>query len=116
MNAAQLQFRINQAARVFMGTHVAGSRGVLDVTCFLQLKNEYVPGHVRMPGYICGKTGVVIGISPRTPSLMRLRTTCRYRCEPTYDFRFKSRDLWPDSCDDALNHVGVFQSGPTISG
>ncbi len=30
--------------------------------------------------------------------------------EPTYDVRFRSRDLWPDSCDDALNHVGVFQS------
>ena len=30
--------------------------------------------------------------------------------EPTYDVRFRSRDLWLDSCDDALNHVGVFQS------
>ncbi len=30
--------------------------------------------------------------------------------EPTYDVRFRSRDLWSDSCDDALNHVGVFQS------
>jgi nitrile hydratase subunit beta len=24
--------------------------------------------------------------------------------------RFRSRDLWPDSSDEALNHVGVFQS------
>jgi len=30
--------------------------------------------------------------------------------EPTCDVRFRSRDLWPDSSDDALNHIGVFQS------
>jgi nitrile hydratase len=30
--------------------------------------------------------------------------------EPTCDVRFRARDLWPDSCDEALNHVGVFQS------
>ena len=28
----------------------------------------------------------------------------------TYDVRFRSQDLWPDSSDDALVHVGVFQS------
>jgi nitrile hydratase len=30
--------------------------------------------------------------------------------EPTYDVRFRSEDLWPDSADSALVHVGVFQS------
>jgi nitrile hydratase subunit beta len=30
--------------------------------------------------------------------------------EPTYDVRFRARDPWPESRDDALNHVGVFQS------
>jgi len=26
--------------------------------------------------------------------------------------RFRSTDHWPDSSDEALNHVGVFQSNP----
>jgi Nitrile hydratase beta subunit len=30
--------------------------------------------------------------------------------EPTYDVRFRARDLWPDTSDEALNHVAVFQS------
>lgn len=30
--------------------------------------------------------------------------------EPTYDVRFRARDLWPEFCDDAMNHAGVFQS------
>ena len=30
--------------------------------------------------------------------------------EPTYDVRFRAEDLWPNGCDPALVHVGVFQS------
>jgi Nitrile hydratase beta subunit, C-terminal len=30
----------------------------------VRVKNEYVTGHHRMPGYIRGKVGVVVGISP----------------------------------------------------
>ena len=30
--------------------------------------------------------------------------------EPTYDVRFRTEDLWPNSADPALVHVGVFQS------
>jgi nitrile hydratase subunit beta len=30
--------------------------------------------------------------------------------EPTYDVRFSSAELWPDSSDEAFIHVGVFQS------
>ena len=32
--------------------------------------------------------------------------------ERTCDVRFRSTDHWPDSSDEALNHVGVFQSNP----
>ena len=30
--------------------------------------------------------------------------------EPTYDVAFRTEDLWPNSADPALVHVGVFQS------
>src|SRR5262245_45682766 len=33
----------------------------------VRVKNDYVPGHIRMPGYIRGKTGVVVGESPPYP-------------------------------------------------
>jgi nitrile hydratase len=76
----------------------------------VRVKNEFVPGHVRMPAYIRGKAGVVVGISPPYPFPDAAGHSMQAPMEPTYDVRFWSRDLWPDSCDDALNHVGVFQS------
>jgi nitrile hydratase subunit beta len=76
----------------------------------VRVKNEYVPGHVRMPAYIRGKTGVVVGISPPYPFPDAAAHNMQPVVEPTYDVRFRARDLWPESCDDALNHVGVFQS------
>lgn len=76
----------------------------------VRVKNEYVPGHVRMPAYIRGKEGVVVRISPAYPFPDTAGHGMQAPMEPTYDVRFRSRDLWPDSSDDALNHVGVFQS------
>jgi nitrile hydratase len=76
----------------------------------VRVKNEFVPGHVRMPAYIRGKSGVVVGVSPPYPYPDASGHSMQAPMEPTYDVRFRSRELWPDSCDDALNHVGVFQS------
>jgi nitrile hydratase len=72
--------------------------------------NDHVPGHVRMPGYIRGKAGVVVGVSPHYPFPDAHAHGIEAQDEPTYDVRFKSSDLWPDAADDALVHVGVFQS------
>lgn len=76
----------------------------------VRVKSEYVPGHVRMPAYIRGKTGVVVGISPPYPFPDAAGHGMQAPMEPTCDVRFRARDLWPDSCDDAMNHVGVFQT------
>ncbi|HUB15609.1 MAG TPA: SH3-like domain-containing protein [Acetobacteraceae bacterium] len=76
----------------------------------VRVKNEFVPGHVRAPAYIRGKTGVVVGISPSYPFPDAAGHGMEAPTEPTYDIRFCARDLWPDSSDDAMNHVGVFQS------
>lgn len=76
----------------------------------VRVKNEYVPGHVRMPAYIRGKVGTVVRISPPYPYADAAGHGMQAPKEPTYDVRFRSRDLWPDSSDDAFNHVGVFQS------
>jgi nitrile hydratase len=71
---------------------------------------DHVSGHVRMPGYIRGKVGVVVGVSPRYPFPDAHAHGVQSQDEPTYDVRFNSAELWPDAADAAQVHVGVFES------
>jgi nitrile hydratase beta subunit len=74
------------------------------------VKTDHVPGHVRMPAYIRGKTGVVVSASPPYPFPDAHAHGVAAADEPTYDVRFDSADLWPNAADAALVHVGVFES------
>jgi nitrile hydratase beta subunit len=76
----------------------------------VRVRMESVPGHMRMPGYIRGKPGVVVGISPAYPFPDAHAHGVHAEDERTYDVRFRSEDLWPGSAEPALVHVGVFQS------
>lgn len=76
----------------------------------VRVRDDHVPGHVRMPGYIRGKTGVVVGESPAYPFPDAHAHSVEAQDEPTYDVRFRSEDLWPNSADAALVHVAVFES------
>jgi nitrile hydratase len=76
----------------------------------VRVRDDHVPGHVRMPGYIRGKTGVVVDVSPAYPFPDAHAHGIEARDEPTYDVRFRSEELWPNSADPALVHVGVFES------
>jgi nitrile hydratase len=76
----------------------------------VRVKLDFVPGHIRMPGYIRGKTGVVVGVSPAYPFPDAHAHGIHADDEPTYDVRFRSEDLWPQGADSALVHVGVFES------
>ncbi len=76
----------------------------------VKVKTDYVPGHVRMPGYIRGKTGVVVSESPAYPFPDAHAHGVKAADEPTYDVRFSTEELWPNSADPAFVHVGVFQS------
>ena len=76
----------------------------------VRVRSDHVPGHVRMPGYIRGKTGVVVSESPSYPFPDAHAHSVEAADEPTYDVRFNALDLWPDSAEPALVHVGVFQS------
>jgi nitrile hydratase subunit beta len=70
----------------------------------------FVLGHVRMPAYIRGKTGVVVQVSPAYPFPDAHAHSVVAADEPTYDVRFASRDLWPDAAENTAVHVGVFES------
>jgi nitrile hydratase len=76
----------------------------------VRVKLDYVPGHVRMPAYVRGKTGVVVSESPAYPFPDAHAHGIEAQDEPTYDVRFRSEELWPNSADPALIHVGVFQT------
>jgi len=76
----------------------------------VRVRSDYVPGHMRMPGYIRGKTGVVVSESPAYPFPDAQAHAIEAEDEPTYDVRFATEDLWPQSADAALVHVAVFQS------
>ena len=76
----------------------------------VRVRSEHVPGHSRMPGYIRGKTGVVVSESPAYPFPDAHAHAVESENEPTCDVRFRSEDLWPASAESALVHVGVFQS------
>ena len=76
----------------------------------VRIRSDYVPGHVRMPGYIRGKPGIVVSESPAYPFPDAHAHGVEAADEPTYDVRFRTEDLWPNSADSALVHVAVFQS------
>lgn len=76
----------------------------------VRVRVDHVPGHVRMPGYIRGKTGVVVSESPAYPFPDAHAHGVKAADEPTYDVRFRAEELWPNSADPALVHVAVFQS------
>jgi len=76
----------------------------------VRVRTDYVPGHVRMPAYIRGKTGVVVSESPAYPFPDAHAHGVEAQDEPTYDVRFDTADLWPGSADAASVYVAVFQS------
>jgi len=76
----------------------------------VRVKLDFVPGHIRLPAYVRGKVGVVVGESPAYPFPDAHAHGIHSEDEPTYDVRFQAQDLWPNGCDPALVHVGIFQS------
>jgi nitrile hydratase len=76
----------------------------------VRVRVDSVPGHMRMPGYIRGKSGVVVSESPAYPFPDAHAHSIGAEHEPTYDVQFRAEDLWPNSAEPALVHVGVFQS------
>jgi nitrile hydratase len=76
----------------------------------VRVRSDHVPGHARMPAYIRGKQGVVVSESPPYPFPDAHAHGVQAADEPTFDVRFTTAELWPDSADRALVHVGVFQS------
>jgi nitrile hydratase len=76
----------------------------------VRVKDNFVPGHIRMPAYIRGKEGVVVGVSPAYPYPDAHGHGLESAWQRSFDVRFSSRHLWPDGAEDAEVQVGVFHS------
>ena len=74
----------------------------------VRVKEDFVPGHIRMPGYIRGKEGVVVGMSPAYPYPDAHGHGLESAWQRTFDVRFSSRHLWPDGAEESEVQVGVF--------
>ena len=105
---AQGQFPLSSPSAP--GRSNVGDRQRLEPGDHVRVRSDYVPGHVRMPGYIRGKTGVVVSVSPAYPFPDAHAHGVEAADEPTYDVRFSAEELWPNSADPAFVHVGVFES------
>ncbi|WP_233870619.1 nitrile hydratase subunit beta [Paraburkholderia adhaesiva] len=75
---------------------------------WVTVKNEFVGGHTRVPAYVRGKRGQIVDISPAYPFADAAAHGLEPAAQRTFDVRFRSADLWPDCCDDAEVHVGLF--------
>jgi nitrile hydratase subunit beta len=81
----------------------------LRVGDWVVVKNEFVNGHIRVPAYVRGKTGRIVGVSPAYPFPDAAAHSFDSAQQRTFDVCFRSVDLWPDSCDDAEVNVGLFR-------
>ena len=97
-------------ARALGPGRAADSQGPFVLGERVVLKDEHVSGHHRMPGYIRGREGVVVAISPAYPFPDAAAHGTHAQWEPTYDVAFDSRDLWSDPANADQVHVGVFES------
>ena len=76
----------------------------------VRVRDDWVSGHVRLPAYVRGKSGEVVGCSPPYPFPDAHAHGIEAAPEPTFDVRFRAEDLWPDSSDAAYVHVAIFRS------
>lgn len=79
------------------------------------VKDEFVSGHHRVPNYVRGKTGVVIGLTPAYLFPDAAAHMLAAEPEHTYDVQFQTADLWPDASEQAIVTVGLFESYLQIS-
>jgi nitrile hydratase subunit beta len=74
------------------------------------VRDEFIPGHVRAPAYVRGKTGVVLHRTtqkwPFPDSVGHAREAA---LEPTYHVCFDSTELWGQTVEEATVVVDLFE-------
>ena len=86
-------------------------RPPLSVGDRVKVRDEFVPGHIRMPGYVRGKEGTVLH---RTTVKWPFPDTIGHgdksaQLQSTYHVEFKVKDLWGEAADDGFVVVDLFE-------
>jgi nitrile hydratase len=92
------------------GRQTRAGRTPFEVGDVVQVRDEFVPGHIRMPGYVRGKQGTILHRTtvkwPFPDSIGHGKPALN---ESTYHVRFKVKDLWGDAADDGFVVVDLFE-------
>ncbi|ARP83159.1 nitrile hydratase subunit beta [Bordetella genomosp. 8] len=92
------------------GRQTRPTRKPFEVGDRVQVRDEYVPGHIRMPGYVRGKQGVILHrTTHKWPFPDSIGHGKEALMEPTYHVRFKVTDLWGTAADDGFVVVDLFE-------
>jgi len=76
----------------------------------VRVKEDFVPGHIRMPAYIRGKTGVVVTETPVYPFPDAHAHGVKAADEPHLRCAIPRRGPVAERRRSGAGHVGVFQS------
>lgn len=75
----------------------------------VRVRDEFVSGHIRMPGYVRGKRGVVLHRTTHAwPFPDAVGHGGQSPNEPTYHVLFTTQELWGDAADDGTVVVDLF--------
>ena len=102
-------FRLAQPYRS-QGRETLPERAPFEVGDAVIVRDEYVPGHIRMPGYVRGKKGIIVHrTTEKWPFPDSIGHGREAGIEPTYHVRFTSKEIWGDAADEANIVVDLFE-------
>lgn len=117
LTQAELDAALGAPFKLVNPPHSAGraaitGRAPFEVGDRVQVRDEHVPGHIRVPGYVRGKQGVVLHRTrERWPFPDAIgHGDARAAHQPSYHVEFRVKDLWGDAADDGLVVVDLFES------
>ncbi|WP_055135024.1 nitrile hydratase subunit beta [Pseudomonas corrugata] len=73
-------------------------------------------GHVRIPGYVLGKTGTVLNVTAAVPFPGEAGHGMNAKDEPTYHVRFEGDDIWGEVKDGSAVVVDLWESYLDLAG
>lgn len=93
------------------GRPAIAERSPFEVGEIVKVRDEFVSGHIRMPGYVRGKEGKILH---RTTVKWPFPDTIGHgdksaQMQSTYHVEFKVTDLWGDAADDGTVVVDLFE-------
>lgn len=106
------RFKLAKRYPAVKGRAAVTGRPPFEVGDHVVVRDEYFAGHVRMPGYVRGKQGVILH---RTTEKWPLPDGIGHGDrnavhQPTYHVQFRVKDLWGDAADDGFVVVDLFES------